>query len=251
MSTTGGPAGNGGARAVMLVRYLPYRTTIGPAGGEVHLLPLPLRGEDGRREVISALCGRGLHIEHIETVLPGQGLWCTWCFVVHVLGGPPAVTSRTGRTGLDADRVAGRSAAEVAYQRLGWPVTRRRGQVTLDLELDVDAVALLLPVALVGEVADVLTRRRCPPPVLAHPATPTHRVIVAGEPCPVPLDWPVGVHRITRTLLLPPSVTTWGPLCWVRPPQPDALRLCKEINVISALRAVLRTPPPRPNAAGA
>lgn len=140
--------------------------------------------------------------------------------------------------------ISGHLAAGFAYRRLGWPVTLHAGQLSLDLDLDVDAVALLLPTPLSTTVTDTLLRRRCPPPVLAHPALPTHRVIVAGERYGVPLAWPTEVHRVTTTLLLPPTVTTDGPLFWVRPPVLHALRLCREIDVFTALRAVLTTPPP-------
>lgn len=256
VSNAGGPArgaGTGSGRAMVLVRQLP--TTDPVKGGDAHLLPLPLRSADGRREVLSALCGACLHIARIETVRPGHGLWCTYCFVAHVTGSPavaraaasPPDATLVGVTGTEVDSYAGRLAAGVAYQRLGWPVDLRRHEVSLDLELAVDAVALIIPTVLATAVADLLVRRRCPPPVLAHPAMPAHRVIVAGERFPVPLDWPAGVYRTTGTLLLPPTVTDRGPICWVRPPQPHALRLCREVDVVAALRAALSTPPHAPN----
>jgi hypothetical protein len=55
------------ARVVVLARYRPTTST---TEGEAHLLSLPLRGDDGRRQVIGALCGKRLHIEHIETGRP-------------------------------------------------------------------------------------------------------------------------------------------------------------------------------------
>lgn len=55
----------------------------------------------------------------------------------------------------------------------------------------------------------------------------------------MPLAWPVGVHRVTGTLLLPPTVTAYGPVRWVRPPQPHALKLCREIDVLAALSTAL------------
>lgn len=134
--------------------------------------------------------------------------------------------------------MAERLAAGVAYRRLGWPIGLRGTEVSLNLEVDADAVALLIPTGLATEVAEILIRRRCPPPVLAHPALPDYQVILAGEPFPVPLNWPVGVHRVTTTVLLPPSATVYGPVCWVRPPVPDALRSCREVDVLAALRAV-------------
>lgn len=81
------------------------------------------------------------------------------------------------------------------------------------------------------------------PVVLTHPYAPEHRVMLAGEPYGVMLPWPPGVHRITGTLLLPPTVTPRGPLTWVCPPQPDALRLCREIDILAALRTALIDPP--------
>ncbi|MGH3903853.1 MAG: hypothetical protein ACRDTE_06655 [Pseudonocardiaceae bacterium] len=134
------------------------------------------------------------------------------------------------------DTVAGRLQAVAAYQRLGWPVAVRGDQVSLNLDLDMDAVAVVIPAVLATEVADILTRRHCPPPVLAHPAMPTHRVIVAGDRFPVPLTWPTEIHRTTGTLLLPPTVIAQGQVCWVRPPVPHALQLCREIDVLAALR---------------
>jgi hypothetical protein len=237
MSTSGEP-GDDLVRAVVLARH---RSTMRAAESEVHLIPLPLRSDDGQREVISALCGTRLRTSRIEAVTPGHSLWCTSCFVAHVTGGPAATPAPIPDT---TGTVAGRLAVGVAYQRLGWPVTVQHHEVLLDLDVDVDAVALAIPAALATDVADILIRRRCPPPVLAHPAMPTHRVFLAGERYPVPLSWPTGVHRVTGTLLLPPTVTAWGPVCWVRPPVPDALRLCREIDVAAALRTALGTPPP-------
>ncbi|MGH3797309.1 MAG: hypothetical protein ACRDSP_20740 [Pseudonocardiaceae bacterium] len=137
------------------------------------------------------------------------------------------------------DTVARRLQVVAAYRRLGWPVAVRGDQVSLNLDVDVDAVAVVIPAVLATEVADILTRRRCPPPVLAHPAMPTHRVIVAGERFPVPLAWPTGIHRATGTLLLPPTVSAQGQLCWVRPPVSHALKLCREVDVLAALRTAL------------
>lgn len=246
-----GRAGGSGARAVVLARR--RATTAGHSECEVHLVPLPLRKGDTRRDTVSAMCGRRLSAGHLETVTPGEGRWCIPCFVAHVLGGPSAaapaavpdhtVGDSAGRTTVGIDTVAGRLAVGVAYQRLGWPVTVRRHDVTMNLDLDVDAVALLIPAVLATEVAEILIRRRCPPPVLAHPAVPTHRVIVAGQRYPVPLGWPDGVHPVTGTLLLPPTVTVWGPVSWIRPPVPHALRLCREIDVLAALRTALGGPP--------
>jgi hypothetical protein len=211
--------------------------TAGDTEPAVHLLPLPPASGDGREaDTARALCGTRLSRAEIEMVAPGQGLWCLGCFVSHVTGSPP-IPDNTGGECL----VAG-----LAYRALGWPVRLRRDQIALNLTLDVDAVALVLPVELAGEVAEILHRRRCPPPGSGAPAMPLHRIIVAGERFGVPLGWPTGVQRVTGTLLLPPTLTAHGPVVWVRPPQPRALRLCREIDVRAAVRTALGDPPPPP-----
>lgn len=253
-----GSAGHRRPRAVVLVRERPATH---PAEDDAHLVPLPLRSADGQRDVLGALCGKPLRIDHLETVRPGQGRWCTPCFVTHVTGGPPATPcapppdpatrsiTGMGVTGTEVDTVAGRLLVGVAYQRLGWPVRLHSHEVSLDLDRDVDAVGFIMPAVLASEVAEILARRRCPPPVLVHPAVPDHRVIVAGERFSVPLGWPTGVYRFTGTLPLPPTVTAYGPVCWVRPPRPDALRLCREVDVVAALRTALNAPSPAPDTA--
>ena len=167
-----------------------------------------------------------------------RGVWSTLCFVVHVTGVGPA-SDAAGEPDTSA-----RVGAVLAYRELGWPVTVRGEQVSLNLDLDLDAVAVVIPTGLAERVVQILAGRRCPPTVLAHPALATHRVIVAGERYGVPLGWPAGVHRVTGTLLLPPSTTIHGPVQWVRPPQQHALQLCREIDVCAALATVLREPPP-------
>lgn len=51
------------------------------------------------------------------------------------------------------------------------------------------------------------------------------------------------IELVTGTLLLPPTVTTRGPITWTQLPEPDALRLCREIDVLAALRTALNDPP--------
>ncbi|MGH4026460.1 MAG: hypothetical protein ACRDRV_17935 [Pseudonocardiaceae bacterium] len=113
---------------------------------------------------------------------------------------------------------AARVGAALAYRELGWPVRVRGEQLWLNLDLDLDAVAVVIPGVLAARVAEILVGRRCPPTVLAHPALAGQRVFVAGERFDVALGWPAGVHRVTGTLLLPPTVTVNGPVRWVRPP---------------------------------
>ena len=223
----------GRARRVVLARALPD-TEVTP-DHTVHMLAVPISESDGR---VGALCGKWLCPGQIETVAPGEGMWCTSCFAVHVTGEPPA----SGRAG---EPSASEPVATVAaYRELGWPVVVRGEQVSLNLDLDLDAVAVVIPGELAARAAEILVERRCPPAVLAHPALPSHRVIVAGERYGVPLGWPNGVHRVTGTLLLPPSETAHGPVRWVRPPQHHTLRVCREIDVCAALNTALREPPP-------
>ncbi|MGH3931533.1 MAG: hypothetical protein ACRDTF_16360, partial [Pseudonocardiaceae bacterium] len=99
-------------------------------------------------------------------------------------------------TSLDAAAPApgsegGPFAAEAIYRGWGWPVILRGEQVWLELESE--AVALLIPVALATEVTAALTDRHCPSAMLVHPYAPEHRVLLTGEPFPVVLPWPPGV----------------------------------------------------------
>lgn len=162
-----------------------------PADHAVHLVVLPLGGTGGE---VSALCGVRIPAAHIETVPPGEGVWCTLCFVCHVTGSPPT----QGAIGSGSEP----TLVVPGYRELGWPVTVRGDQISLNLDLDLDAVALVIPALLGTEVAEILTRRHCPAAVLAHPALPAHRIIIAGERFGIPLSWPAGVHRVTGTLLL-------------------------------------------------
>ena len=132
-------------------------------------------------------------------------------------------------------------AAVVGYRVWGWPVTLRGDGVWLSLERD--AVALVVPVPLAEQVTAILHQRRCPPLVLVHPDTPAHRMLLAGEPYGVGLPWPTGVYRASGAVSLPPTKTARGPVSWVSPPEADALRLCREVDVFGALHTALRGPP--------
>jgi hypothetical protein len=120
-------------------------------------------------------------------------------------------------------------------------VILHRGQVRLSLHRDVSARAIPIPLA--TEVTEILTRRRCAPPVLAHPYAPDHHIMLTGERYGVPLPWPHQVHQITGVLLLPSTVTPRGPIIWIQPPQEDSLQLCREIDLFGALRTALRDSP--------
>jgi hypothetical protein len=235
-------AGTGQGRRVVLARSLPGPRPLSDGEGSgdhtVHLVGVPLGENDSDRGGVSGLCGVRLCPGRIETVAPGDGVWCTSCVTAHLTGASPTPVA-AGERGRPA-----RAAAVLAYRGLGWPVRVHDEQVTLNLDLDVDAVAVVIPAGLAARVTEILTGRRCPPAVLAHPALPAQRVFLAGERYGVALSWPAGVHRVTGSLLLPPTVTAHGPVRWIRPPQQHALRLCREIEICAALATALREPPP-------
>lgn len=225
------------ARPVLLARR--RADAAGEGDRTVHLVPTPLGGQAGAVEApcsVEALCGIELLLGEIETVAPGEGVWCSLCFVVHVTGCRPAPVLAESVT------CAEQESAAAAYRKLGWPVTVRGTFLSLNLDLDVDAVALVIPVLLATDVVEILVRRRCSPAVLVHPAVPTHRIVLAGERFGVPLGWTTGVHRVTGTLVLPPSVTVHGPVQWIRPPGADSLRRCREFDVAAALHTALSDP---------
>ncbi|MGH4014770.1 MAG: hypothetical protein ACRDSL_12760 [Pseudonocardiaceae bacterium] len=142
-----------------------------------------------------------------------------------------------------ADEQTGAAALPTAvadYRSWGWPVTVCRDQIRLSVQHD--PIAVMIPAPLAAQVTRILIARRCPPAVLAHPDAPGHRVLLAGEPFGVALPWPPGVHRVTGTVLLPPSVTPRGPITWVHRPEPDSLRLCREIDLFGALHTALTDP---------
>ncbi len=151
--------------------------------------------------------------------------------------------NRTGGTPATTDDTRGASdpfAAAAGYRAWDWPVTLHCGQIRLNL--DGDTTALIIPVLLATEVTAILAQRRCPVPVLVHPYAPEHHILLAAERFGVPLPWPPRVHQVTGALLLPPTVTACGPITWIRPPQADALRLCREIDLLAALRCRVGQP---------
>ncbi|MDQ3764085.1 MAG: hypothetical protein M3460_21575 [Actinomycetota bacterium] len=121
-------------------------------------------------------------------------------------------------------------------------MTRHRDQVRLNLHSNVSALAI--PIPLSTKITQILTARRCAPPVLRHPYAPEHSIMLTGEPFRVTLPWPREIYQVTDALLLPPTVTPRGPITWIQPPQEDSLRLCREIDVFAALRTALNGVPP-------
>ncbi|MGH4009973.1 MAG: hypothetical protein ACRDTH_17780 [Pseudonocardiaceae bacterium] len=239
MNATNGHGGPGAeaaiaaARPVVLVRYRPGVT--GQTARIVHLVYLPTDGQAG---AVGALCGALLSLHHIETVTPGQDMPCRLCVVNHVTstastGEPPGVNPN------GADTAGGGTSRE-----WGWPVTCHRDQTRLSLHHDVSALAI--PIPLCTTVTEILTQRRCAPPVLAHPYTPDHRIVLTGQRYDVTLPWPHQVHRVAGVLLLPPTMTPRGPITWIRPPERNSLRLCREIDLFGALRTALKDRPGNP-----
>ena len=212
-----------GARQVILVRH--RADAIRPSEHPVHLLPLPARAES------NALCGVRLSTPRIETVIPGQGVPCTLCFLVHLAGNPlPPPAPPPACAGTAAEPVMATSH----YHALGWPVTLRRNQVLLSLGNH--AVALIIPTTQATDVTALLITRRCPAPVLTHPHVTQHRIIVAGAPFGVPLPWPDDIRTVTGHLLLPPTRLPAGPITWTQLPHDHTLDSCREIDVYSAVR---------------
>jgi hypothetical protein len=226
----GGECRAAATRPVVLVRYRPG--VVGETARLVHVVVLPAQGQAG---AVEALCGAALRLADMETVAPGEGMPCTVCVLHHLTHTIP--TGKRPPGGPDTAGAAGLVAGGACYQGWGWPVMLHRDQVRLSLHGDVSAVAI--PLWLCTEVLEVLTRRRCAPPVLAHPYAPGHRIVLTGERYGVRLPWPAQVHGITGVLLLPPTVTPRGPITWARVPREDSLLLCREIDLFGALRTAL------------
>lgn len=218
------------ARRVMLARR-----SDPPLDPTVHVLPLPL-SERRYGDAAVAYCAATLPVDSIEAVDPERGGgddWCVLCFSAYTTNAPPAPVP--GTSPFSTGTADGRAEAARTYLTWGWPVTSRGDQLWL---AGPDTLGLVLPVIVASAVTDLLVTRRCVPAVLAHPAVPSHRILLATERYPVPLGWPRDVHRITTGVLLPPTGTAAGPVWWARAPQPDSLALCREIDVLGALRAV-------------
>jgi hypothetical protein len=228
-------------RPVMLLRYRPG--VVGEIARTVHLVALP-QGETGAAGV--ALCGAPLRPNLMEMVAPGHGVPCNLCLLSHASAGPAPVPADTPATAPPADDVCGGGdlrplRAAMGYRVWGWPVTLRGDQVWLTTELD--TAGLIIPVPVATQVCRILRQRHCPPLVLSHPDVPKHRIMLAGEPYDVGLPWPSMVYRITGIFPLPPTETACGPITWVHPPEADALRLCREVDVFAALRTALHASP--------
>ncbi len=225
------------ARPVVLVRF--RRGAFGQAARTVHLVPVPA----GKAGAVGALCGALLSIGDIEIVNPGQGMPCTACVLNQV-----ADTSAERPAGSADNADSAGLMGGTTYRAWGWPVDRHRDRVRLSLHHNVSAIAI--PILLGIEITQILIGRRCVPSVMAHPSYPEHHILLAGERYGVTLPWPLGVHPVTGALSLPPSLTRGGPVIWIRPPQADSLRLCREIDIFAALRTVLnvsRCPRPSPD----
>jgi hypothetical protein len=212
-------------QSVMLVRYRAGVT--GETARTVHLVSLRDRCEAG---AVGTLCGSLMSLELIETLSPGHGMPCSACVTYHVSATTPVAEQAT------AGLVNG-----ACYQAWEWPVTQHADQIRLRLGREASAIAV--PIPLSAELIQILTARRCTPAVLAHPDSPEHHIVLAGEGYGVMLPWPPSVHQVTGVLMLPPSMTPRGPITWIQPPCKDSLRLSREIDVFGALRAALKSSP--------
>jgi hypothetical protein len=182
--------------------------------------------------VVRARCGAVLIPGDLEAVAPGEGMPCVACVLCCATDAATAVMPPIG----DSDWVdtAGSALSGVAYQQWGWPVTLHGDQVRLGLEGAVSA--WMVPARWCAGVIRVLIQRRCAPLVLAHPYAPEQHIVLTGEKFGPRLPWPREVRQVSGGLLLPPSCTPRGPITWITIPQPDSLRLCREIDLFAALR---------------
>lgn len=202
---------------------------IGQAGRTVHLVPVIPSPAAG---AVAALCGALLHFEEIDAVELGEGVPCQVCLLNRA-------------TALSADAESSVAGLEDAadfldgptYRAWGWPVTQQRDLI--QLRLGCDALAVAIPIPLSAEVTQVLVDRLCEPAVLAHPHAPDHHLVLTGERFGTTLPWPSGVYQVTGAVVLPPTMTIYGPVTWVKAPSKDSLRLSREIDIFGALRTVL------------
>lgn len=212
-----------------------------PAGevGTAHLLPLPLTGRRYGNNLAVLYCGAVLPVADLEALDRAEksagDVVCRLCVTAHRTGHPPAPLP-----GLDPysdPSLSGRVAAARSYVRHGWSILLQEGQVRLSL--DTGPVAIAMPEDLATAVTEVLEARHCSPAVLTHPGLRSQRVFVVRERFPVALGWPPKVRRLASgSVPLPPSPTSYGRVHWVRPPEPGPLGLCREIDIVAALRTV-------------
>ena len=146
----GGSAAVTGARPVMLLRYRPGVT--GETARTVHLVPLRSDGQAGTAAI--ALCGALLRPDQVETVILGHGVPCSLCVISHASASAPQAPVDAPATPPPVDDTRPLAAA-AGYRLWGWPVTLCGNQVWLNLEPE--AVALIIPVLLAEQVAVILS----------------------------------------------------------------------------------------------
>jgi hypothetical protein len=207
--------------------------TVGNTGRVVHLAVLPSRSASG---LISTLCGALLAMEQTEVTDLGSGMPCSMCLILRAATEKPVTP--VGGLPLAGPTPTHRRASPEGYAALGWPVTVRGDQVLLTL--DGDVTALILPVSLAEQVVHVLIAQARPIPVLTHPDTPEHRILIAGEPYGIPLPWPDEVRVATGHLPLPPTVSPRGTVTWAHLPDGHPLSFCREIDLLGAVHTALR-----------
>lgn len=207
---------------VLLVRH-----RAGVSGQTARTVHLVRALRDCGAGMVASVCGSLLRVDELDRVEPGEGMPCPECVLDH------AVARADGAPESNAD---GGCSGGSAYQQWGWPVAQHGDQIQLSPNCDASAVAI--PISLSPDVTQVLTDRHCAPAVLADPHAPEHHLVLTGERFGAALPWPSGVYQVTGALL-PPTMTSCGPITWVQPPSKDSLGLCREIDVFGALRTVL------------
>lgn len=103
--------------------------------------------------------GAAVARQDIEIVIPGEGMPCTVCVVHHMASATPAGEPLMGGPD-DADAVV-LAVDGTCYQQWGWPVTLHLDQVRLNLDRDVSALAVPIPLSVA--VTRILTQRWCAP----------------------------------------------------------------------------------------
>ncbi len=215
------------SQSLLLAR--PRSGGLGQASRAVHLVPVVRCCESG---VVAALCGGLLCLDEIDTVGPGEGVPCQVC----LMNQATAMTADPPSSVAESEDAVGLPGVP-SYLAWGWPVRHDRGLV--QLRLDGDASAIAIPAPLSAPVTEVLIDRLCAPAVLAQPDAPDHHIVLAGERFGATLPWPSGVYQVTGAVMLPPTMSIYGPISWVQPPSKESLQLSREIDIFGALRTVL------------
>ncbi len=150
----------------------------------------------------------------------------------------------TGEEGISTETDP--ATAGAVYRLWGWPVSVRGDQIWL--ALDGGAVALVIPALVAADVATILSQRRCPPLVLAHPYGPptagcAGRGAVSGVTGLACRSAPGHRRHAAATHRHHAGTGHLGPLTAAR-----RIGAMPGIDVRTALRTALSDPPPRAGA---